>query len=115
MKKVVLVAYNGELMCFSHVMLYALDFNNKGYQTEVVIEGSATRLIKDFQDINAPFSAQFQELKEKGLIAAVCQACAGKMGSLQAAKDMELPIRGELKGHPALEHYVRDDYTILTF
>jgi predicted peroxiredoxin len=47
MKKVALLAYNGEPTCFAHVMLYALDFHAKGYEVRVVIEGSATRLITD--------------------------------------------------------------------
>ena len=39
MKKIVLVTYNPELMCFGHVLLYALDFHKKGYEVKVVIEG----------------------------------------------------------------------------
>ena len=31
MKKVALVVFNGELMCFTHVMLYGRDFAAKGY------------------------------------------------------------------------------------
>ena len=34
MKKIALIAYDGELTCFAHVMLYALDFQNKGYEVK---------------------------------------------------------------------------------
>ena len=47
MKKIALLAYNGELSCFAHVMFYALDFDQKGYKVKVVIEGAATGLIAD--------------------------------------------------------------------
>ena len=39
MKKIALVTYNPEMMCFSHVLLYALDFQEKGYDVKLVIEG----------------------------------------------------------------------------
>ena len=32
MKKVVLFAFNGELMCFIHVLLNALDMNERGHE-----------------------------------------------------------------------------------
>ena len=47
MKKVVLFAFNGELMCFVHVLLNALEMKTKGYEVKIVIEGSATRLIPE--------------------------------------------------------------------
>ena len=42
-KKVALFAFNGELMCFIHVLLNALDMNKKGYEVKIVIEGSGPR------------------------------------------------------------------------
>ena len=32
MKKVVLFAFNGDFMCFIHVLLNALDMHEKGYE-----------------------------------------------------------------------------------
>ena len=56
MKKVALLAYNGELTCFAHVMLYALDFEKKGYEVKVVIEGAATSLITELAKPDTPFA-----------------------------------------------------------
>ena len=36
MKKVALFAFNGELMCFVHVLLNALDMKEKGYEDMVL-------------------------------------------------------------------------------
>jgi len=45
MKKVALFAFNGELMCFIHVLLNALDMNERGHQVKIVIEGAATSVV----------------------------------------------------------------------
>jgi hypothetical protein len=45
MKKVLLCAFNGEVMCFVHVLLNALDFAERGYETAVVVEGSAVKAV----------------------------------------------------------------------
>jgi len=47
MKKVVLFAFNGELMCFIRVLLNALDMNERGHEVKIVIEGAATKLVPE--------------------------------------------------------------------
>ena len=115
MKKIALIAYDGELTCFAHVMLSALDFNSKGYEVKVVIEGAATRLISELIRPEAPFSNLFREMVDKDLLACVCESCAVKMGTFQTAQDRGLPIDGEMKGHPSLERFVNEGYEIITF
>ena len=39
MDKVVIFAFNGNPMCFSHVLLNVLDMAEKGMDAKVVIEG----------------------------------------------------------------------------
>jgi hypothetical protein len=45
MEKIALVAFNGELMCFAHILLNAFDMKTRNYQVEIIMEGSATKLI----------------------------------------------------------------------
>ncbi|MCK4604812.1 MAG: hypothetical protein KAU41_09025 [Deltaproteobacteria bacterium] len=47
MKKVALFAFNGELMCFIHVLLNTLDMNERGHEVKIVIEGAATKLVPE--------------------------------------------------------------------
>ncbi len=47
MKKMAFFAFNGESMCFVHVLLNALDMKARGYDVRVVIEGAATKLIPE--------------------------------------------------------------------
>lgn len=114
-KKVALVAFNGELMCFVHVLFNALDMEKRGYDVKVIIEGAATKLLNQLPDDKIPFSKQYSEVKEKGLIDCVCQACAAKTGSLDAAKAQKLPLCNEMSGHPSLAKYSEQGYEIITF
>ncbi len=113
--KLALVAFEGDAMCFVHVLLNALDMDDKGHDVAVIIEGAATKLIVDLADPAKPFAKLFADLKERGLVKAVCKACAAKMGALDAAKDQGLPIVGDMNGHPALEPWLADGYQIITF
>ncbi|MBN2332131.1 MAG: DsrE family protein [Deltaproteobacteria bacterium] len=114
-KKVVLVAFNGELMCFVHVLLHAIDLHEQGYDIKVIIEGSATTQVRELQDSPEPFAALFQKVKTLGLIACVCQACAYKMEALDSARQQELPICADMSGHPSLAPYLAEGYQVITF
>ncbi len=49
MKKVALFVFNGDPMCFIHVLLNALDMQERGYEGKIVIEGAATKLIPELK------------------------------------------------------------------
>lgn len=115
MKKVALVTYNPDMMCFSHVLLYALDFNDKGYEVKVVIEGGAVKLVSAFLKPDAPFAEIFAKVKDAGLIDCVCKACSAKLGSLEDAEKLGLNVAGTMMGHPSLEAYIEQGYEIITF
>jgi len=114
-KKIALVAFNGELMCFVHVLINALDFQKKGYEVKVIIEGSATKLIKDFENPETSFVNLYQEIKQLGIIDCFCKACSKKMGSYDSAIQQGLKESGELYGHPSLEKYSEKGFQIITF
>lgn len=114
-KKVLLVAFNGEAMCFVHVLLNALDLHEKGYAVQVVIEGSATRLVNTLNDEAAPFAALYRQVKTLGLIVGVCKACAAKMEALEGVMAQGLPVAADMKGHPGLARYLEQGYQIITF
>ncbi|MFC2155986.1 DsrE family protein [Acidobacteriota bacterium] len=115
MKKVALFAFNGELMCFAHVLLNAIDMQEKGYDVKLIIEGSATKLITELGDSEKPFSNLYAKVKDKGLIDCICKACAGKMGTLKKAEQQAIPFCDEMSGHPSMARYMEAGYTILTF
>ncbi len=112
-RRVLLAAFNGELMCFAHVLLNALDMAQKGYEVKIVIEGSATRLIGEMVGPGKPFANLYLEAKDKGLIDGVCRACSVKMGTLEKAREQGLPLCGEMKGHPSLARYLEQGYAVI--
>jgi len=114
-KKMALFAFNGEPMCFVHVLLNALDMQTRGYDVALIIEGSATKLIQTLAEPDAPFADLYRQVKDAGLIRAVCQACASKMGTLDAAKEQGLPLNKEMSGHPSMGAYIEHGYQIVTF
>lgn len=114
-KKIVLVAFNGDAMCFVHVLLNGVDMHSKGYDVKVVIEGSATKLVEQLSNAAAPFAPLYAQVKQLGLIDCVCMACAAKMGSLEAAQAQKLPLCNEMSGHPSLAAYLDQGYEMITF
>lgn len=115
MEKVALVGFNGEVMCFVHVLLNALDMRAKGFDVRLIIEGSAVTQIKELADASHPFAALYAEVRKSGMIWAVCHACAVKMDSLAAAEAQGLPVRGDMSGHVALAECLSTGYRIITF
>ena len=114
--KVALFAFNGEPMCFVHVLLNALDMKERGYEVAIVIEGSATKLIRDFyDDPTIPFASLYQRARNEGLIRGVCKACATKMGSKESAEAQGLELMGEVSGHPSIAAFLEEGFQVLTF
>ena len=113
--KFALVAFQGEPMCFAHVLLNALDMDDKGHEVAIIMEGAACKLIPVMPSPSSLFSKQYNEVLKRGLIKAVCKACANKMGGLEAAEAQGLTIDAEMSGHPSLEKYLIDGYQVITF
>jgi len=115
MKKVVLFAFNGEPMCFVHVLLNALDMKEKGFEVRVVIEGAATKLIPDLAAEGNPLSVPFKQARAENLIDGVCKACATKMDTVENVRTMGLVLLDDMLGHPSMAKYLKDGYEVITF
>ncbi len=115
MKKIVLTAFNGEFMCFVHVLLNALDMKARGYDVKIVVEGAATKVVPELFAEGNPLKGLYRKVKEQGLIDAVCKACSTKMGVLAAVEAEGLPLADEMSGHPSLARYMEAGYEIITF
>ncbi|MGA1819978.1 MAG: cytoplasmic protein [Thermoplasmatota archaeon] len=114
-RKVALFAFNGDPMCFIHVLLNTLDMHERGYDVRLVIEGAATKLVPSINTTEHPLNKLYMETKEKGLVHCVCRACANKMETLESAVEQGLPVCGDLKGHPSMAGYIEQGYEVLIF
>ena len=114
MKKVALFAYDGEVMCFVHVLLNALDLKAKGYEVALVVEGASVTLPPKLAEPDNPLHSLYMKVVETGLITEVCRACAMKLGVIQAVEALGLPVSGDMQGHVPMSAYLEKGYEIIT-
>ena len=115
MKKTALFVFNGDPMCFIHVLLNALDMNENGDHVKIIIEGSATKLVPEMAKEDNPLFRLYQKAKDKNLIDGACRACSAKMGVTSGIEKEGLPFLDEMSGHPSMARYERNGYNIITF
>lgn len=115
MKKVLLCAFNGEVMCFVHVLLNVLDFAGRGYEAAVVVEGSAVKVVPEIASADHPMHGLYTEVKKAGLLHGVCRACSIKFGVLEGVEKEGLRLLADMKGHASLARYVDEGFEVITF
>ncbi|PLX49771.1 MAG: cytoplasmic protein [Desulfobulbaceae bacterium] len=114
-RKTVLFAFRGNAMCFIHVLLNALDLHSRGREGKIVIEGEAVTLIATMAKEGHILNPLYRKARELDLIAAVCLACASKLGAADTAKAEGLPLLGDMSNHPSMGHYLDQGYEVITF
>lgn len=115
MGKFALFAFTGEATCFVHVLLNGLDLKAKGQEVKIVIEGAACRLVPELGEASHPFHQLYIKAQAQGIIDGVCQACAQKMGGLDAARAQGITILEDMSGHAGMARYLLNGYNIITF
>lgn len=115
MDKVALFAFNGDEMCFIHVLLNALEFTDKDFEVKVVIEGTATRLVAELAKEDHPLHILYEKVRSRVLLLGACRACSQKMGTLEAAKAQGLRLLDGMSGHPSMAEFFLQGYRIITF
>lgn len=111
MKKAAIFSFNGNPMCFIHVLLNALDMDSKGVAVKIVIEGESVKLIREMEESANPL---YIKAKSKGLIDGICKACSAKMEVLEFNQTVGIPMLDSMSGHPPMADYIRDGYEVIT-
>jgi len=115
MKQAVLFVFNGDPMCFIHVLLNALDLNARNQGGRIVVEGAATQLVTELTREEHPLHALWEKVKAADLVEGVCKACSQKMGVLDQINELGLPLGEDMMGHPGMARYVKEGFSIITF
>lgn len=110
-----LFVFNGDPMCFIHVLLNGLDMKERGHEAGIVIEGSAVRLLPDLALDQHPLHLLWEKTKAAGLITGVCKACSKKLGTIDSATDQGLALLDDIGGHPSIAKYRDAGYEVITF
>lgn len=115
MKKFALFVFNGDSMCFIHVLLNALDMSARGDEAKIIIEGASVKLLPELEQADNPLHGLWQRTLDAGLVEGVCKACASKLGTLETAKKQGLTLLDDMSGHPSMSAYSANGYEIITF
>ena len=115
MKKFALFVFNGDPMCFIHVLLNALDMKANGNEAKIIVEGASVKLIPELAKSDNPLNGLWKKSIEAGLLEGVCRACSNKLGTLEAAKEQGLTLLDDMSGHPGMSTYRDKGYEIITF
>lgn len=113
--KTALFVFNGDPMCFIHVLLNALDMHGHGQEVQVVMEGASVRLAELLLNPEHALHPLFQQAVQAGLLAGVCRACAAKLGATEHVEQAGLPLIGDMHGHPSMHGYMAAGFRIITF
>lgn len=113
--RVALFVFNGDPICFVHVLLNALDMHAKGTQAKIVVEGAATRLIPELEKKENPLHNLWQKVKQQQLVEGACKACSQKMGTDRDAQLQGLTLLDDMTGHPGMAPYREQGFEIITF
>lgn len=115
MKKVALFVFNGDPVCFIHVLLNGLDLQAKDMGGRIVVEGAATALLPKLADTANPLHKLWEKAKAAGIVDGVCKGCAHKMGTAEEAVRQGLPLLDDMSGHPSMSRYMEDGFEVISF
>ena len=115
MKKIALFVFNGDPMCFIHVLLNAKDWNDRGHEAKIVVEGAATKLIPELDREENPMHKLWEKAKQAGLVAGACRACSAKLGVLDDVKSQDVDLLEGIAGHPSMAQYQEEGFEVITF
>lgn len=115
MKKFALFVFNGDPMCFIHVLLNALDMKDKGNEVKIIMEGASVKLIPELIKPENPLNKLWEKVIKENLIEGACKACSSKLGNLEDAKKQGLTLLDDMSGHPSILGYRDNGFEIITF
>lgn len=115
MKKVALFVFNGDPVCFIHVLLNGLDMQAKGMEGKIIVEGAATALLPKLAEETNPLHKLWEKAKAQGIVDGVCKGCAHKMGTADEAVRQGLPLLDDMSGHPSMSRYMEAGFEVISF
>ncbi|KJR41922.1 cytoplasmic protein [Candidatus Magnetoovum chiemensis] len=115
MSKNALFVFNGDPMCFIHVLLNALDMHSKGSEVKIILEGASVKLVSELVKPENILNGLWKKALEANLVDGVCKACAQKLGTLDDAVKQGLTLLQDMSGHVSMAAYQEKGFVIITF
>ena len=115
MKKIALFVFNGDPVCFIHVLLNGLDMKESGIEGRIIVEGAATALLPKLAEASNPHHTLWEKAKSAGIVDGVCKGCAHQMGTAQEAERQGLTLLADMSGHPSMSRYLEQGFEVISF
>ncbi|MBF0112280.1 MAG: DsrE family protein [Desulfamplus sp.] len=115
MAKNALFVFNGDPMCFIHVLLNALEMKSKQDEVKIILEGASVKLVPELVKPENPLNGLWKKALDANLVDGVCKACAQKLGTLDEAVKQGLKLLDDMSGHAGMAGYQKDGFVIITF
>ncbi len=115
MKKFALFVFNGDPMCFIHVLLNAMNMKEKGHGVRIIMEGSSVKLIPELFKSQHPLNKLWTKAIKQQLVEGACKACSAKLGTLEDAKNNGIELLDGMAGHPSMTEFMDNGFEIITF
>lgn len=118
-RKILFVLFAEDVCRQLHAFLYVNDLHRKGYQTKLIVEGMATRLLMDLEQAPHGLQKAVADAKAAGLIAGACLQASCGCGSATDQKTIDaIQVQGvdllkDLDNHAGIEPFVREGYEIV--
>lgn len=95
---------------------YVTELDDGGYEVQLFLDGQAARWPSEFEaDPDKPFGHDWNQVRERGLLAGVCGFCAEAFDATEACQNAGIDLLSESDEHaPAIAQLADDDYEILT-
>ena len=113
--KTILFAFRGDPLCFIHVLLNAVDLQERGRDGLIILEGEAVTLVAEMSQPSHFLNTLYTKAKGLGLIHGACRACATKLNALTAIEKEEIDLIGDMSGHPSMGKFIEQGYSVVTF
>ena len=97
-----------------HAFVFARDIEARGGEAKIILEGAAPELLLALPDPKHKMHGMYTKVKDAGLIAGVCKACAVQAGAVEAAQAEGFPLIDDAFGHVSLAPFIEQGFRIVT-
>ena len=114
--KVAIVLFAGpEPPCkVMHAFVFARDIEARGGEAKIILEGASPELLLELPNPKHKMHAMYSKVKQEGLIAGVCKACALQAKAVEAAQAEGIPLIDDAFGHVSLAPFIEQGFHIVT-
>lgn len=110
MRKILFYVMQEEKVCFLHALMNAQQLQDNGYEIKLIFEGKAVKWPAALAEQN---NQLYQQAKEKGILAGICQGCARMLQVYEASVKTGLPMLSEMSGHAGMKPFIDDGYEVI--